>query len=84
MNKEFVLSNLREAREEIDKTIEELESDPEYEEPEFLVAMMHLYHHVNFAWNARNSTQAQSADCSDGDFNRWGHYPTDLPLMLLE
>jgi len=82
MNKEFLLFNLREAQEEITKTINDLEADADYDEPELSVAMMHLYHHVNTALNARHSTPAESKACSDADFNRWGSYPTDLELML--
>ena len=84
MNTGFLLFNLREAQEEIEKTIRELETNSDYGEPEFSVAMMHLYHHVNTAWNARNSTPDESKNCSDEDFNRWGNYPSDLELMLLE
>jgi hypothetical protein len=83
MNKNFLLFNLREAQEEITKTINDLETDAEYDEPEFSVAMMHLYHHVNTAWNARHSTPEQSKNCSDADFNRWGAYPNDLELMFV-
>ena len=84
MNKEFILFNLREAQEELDRTIKELDVDPEYGEPELSVAMMHLYHHVNTAWNARNSTPEASDECSDEDFNRWGRHPSDIQLMKVE
>lgn len=84
LNTNFLLFNLCEAQEELEKTINELETEPEYDEPELSVAMMHLYHHVNTAWNARNSTPDESKDCSDEDFDRWGSYPQDLELMLLE
>jgi hypothetical protein len=83
MNKDFVLFNLREAQEEIEKTIHDLETDVEYDEPEFLVAMMHLYHHVNTAWNARNSTPDQSKTCSEDDFKRWRRCPNDTELLLV-
>jgi len=83
MNKDFLLFNLREAQEEITKTINDLQTDADYDEPEFYVAMMHLYHHVNTAWNARHSTPEQSKTCSDADFNRWGGYPADLETMFV-
>ena len=84
MNTNFLLFNLGDAREELDKTISDLETDADYGEAELSVAMMHLYHHVNTAWNAPNSTPEESKNCSDEDFNRWGRYPNDLELMLLE
>jgi hypothetical protein len=46
--------------------------------------MSHLYHHVNTAWNARNSTNEESMECSDEDFNRWGRYPSDLEVMSVD
>ena len=84
MNKDFILFNLREAEEEITKTINDLQTEAEYDEPEFSVALMHLFHHVNTAWNARHTTAEQSNQCSDADFNRWGTYPTDLDLLLVD
>jgi hypothetical protein len=84
MNKSAILFNLVEAKEELDRTIEELETDSEYGEPELSVAMMHLFHHVNTAWNARHSTPEEWKICSDEDFNRWGRYPTDLEEMAVE
>ena len=66
MNTDFLLFNLREAQEEIEKTIRDLETDSDYGEPEFFVAIMHLYHHVNTAWNARDSTPEQSKNCLTG------------------
>lgn len=84
MNRDFVLFNLREAREEIDRSVKDLEGNPEYSWEEFSVAMMHLYHHVNTAWNARNSTAEQSENCSDEDFKNWSRYPSDLDPLGVE
>jgi hypothetical protein len=38
MNKDFLLFNLREAQEEIERTIKDLETDAEYGEAQFSVA----------------------------------------------
>ena len=84
MNTNYLLFNLREAREQLDQTIAALETDSDYGEPELSVEMAHLYHHVNTAWNARNSTAAQSNLCSDEDFNKWSRYPSDLREFQLE
>jgi hypothetical protein len=78
LNTSYVLFNLREALEQIDKAIRDLESDPEYSDADLWVAMTHLYHHVNVAWNAGNSTVEESAKCSAEDFKKWSHYPADL------
>ena len=84
MNKDFVLFHLNEAHDALDQTIKDLESDPEYGEGGFLVDMAHLYHHVNSAWNARDSTPEQSRICSREDFNKWSRYPDDLEVMQQE
>ena len=62
MNKNVILFNLVEAKKVLDRTIKELETDFEYGEPELSVAMMHLSHHVNTAWNARDSTSGGVGD----------------------
>jgi hypothetical protein len=80
MNNDYVLFHLREAADELRTTIRELETDPEYGYGDFVVAMMHLYHHVNTAWNAKEATQEQAAACSDEDFHRWRQFPADLDM----
>ena len=81
MNREWVLFHLTEARDEINKTLKEIRETPDYGYGEFWVAMQHLYHHVNTAWNARDATATQVEKPTDDDFNRWSQFPTDLPAM---
>lgn len=57
MNKDFVLFNLREAHESLQRIIKDIESQPDYDYGEYIVEMTHLYHHVNTAWNAQNINQ---------------------------
>jgi hypothetical protein len=83
VNRDYVLYNLREAKEDLERTINELQSDPQYEYGDFVVAMSHLYLHINTAWNARNSTKTQSEECSEADFNRWRQFPDPVDLLLL-
>ena len=82
MNREWVLFHLREAHGEIAKTIGEIEDTPDYGYGEFWVAMQHLYHHLNTAWNAREASVEQVEHLTDNDFKRWSRYPTDLPMMM--
>ncbi len=83
MNKEHLLFHLNEAREELEQTIRACESDTDYSEAELFVAMQHLYHHINTAWNARGLNRDRIAQATDQDFNNWGAFPTDLePLAL--
>ncbi len=82
MNKDYVLVQLREAREELERTIRELREDPDYDYGEFVVAMTHLYHHVNTAWNARDVSHERAETCSENDFRQWRQFPTDLDVSV--
>jgi hypothetical protein len=81
MNRDWVLFHLRQAHEELARTIAELEQDPEYEYGDYWPAMQHLYHHLNTAWNAREATPQEVDRAGDPEFNRWSAFPTDLPMM---
>ena len=81
MNRDWVLSHLTDAQEEIATTVREIQETPDYGYGEFMVAMQHLYHHLNTAWNSRDATDAEVKAHTDEDYNRWGRMPTDLPLM---
>lgn len=78
MNREWVVWNLREAKEELDRTISHLESDAEYDWPELSVAVVHLYHHLNTAWNSRDAPRERVEPISQEDFDRWRQMPDDL------
>lgn len=41
------------------------------------VALDHAFFHLNFAWNRRNASPERIRACSDGDFGRWGRFPTE-------
>lgn len=81
MNKEWVLSNLKESKEAIENIISEIKTDPEYEYGNYVVDMGHVYHHLNFAWNSRNATEEQARACTHENFKKWGRLPMDLPMM---
>jgi hypothetical protein len=81
MNREWVLHHLGEAQAEIAATIAEIKETQDYGYGEFWVAMQHLYHHLNTAWNSRDSTREQVEKATDQDFNRWSQLPADLPMM---
>ncbi len=82
MNREYVLWNLKEAADELQRTIGELEQDPDYDYGEFVVAMSHLYHHINTAWNAQSVTKTESDECSEENFHKWRSMPTNADLLL--
>ena len=81
MNRQWVLHHLSEAQGEIAAIIAEIEKTPDYGYGEFWVALQHLYHHLNTAWNSRDATPDQVENATDGDFKRWSRFPEDLPMM---
>ncbi|MBI5695356.1 MAG: hypothetical protein HZC51_06395 [Nitrospirae bacterium] len=90
MNKQskmHMISNLLEAREEIDAIIKELAGKPEHGEGGLSVRFAHIYHHINFAWNIRNiklNKEDRIAVCSEEDFNDWRQFPQDMVEWLSE
>lgn len=82
MNKEAILFHLREAKEELDRTINELATDTEYDCGDFILGMGHLYHHLNTAWNGRDASPDRHRDCAQQDFDSWRKFPTNAELRL--
>jgi len=82
MNKEYILYNLKEALKQLSNTIHDLETDKNYEYGDFRVDMEHLYHHVNTAWNAKNSSEEESRECSESNFQIWRQFPVDIDLIV--
>ncbi|HET7452327.1 MAG TPA: hypothetical protein VFL12_06270 [Thermoanaerobaculia bacterium] len=80
MNREYVLFNLREAESALAATIRGLEAENGFDEESLLRAMMHLYLHVNTAWNARNATAEEARECSVSNFREWRHFPGDIAM----
>lgn len=82
MNKQAVLFHLKEAKEELDRTIKELEKDPRFREAQLLVQMGHMYHHLNTAWNGRKASTARHNKSAQIDFDMWRKFPTNKEMML--
>ncbi|MBI5684989.1 MAG: hypothetical protein HZC54_07900 [Verrucomicrobia bacterium] len=82
MNRDAVLFHLREAKEELDRTIGEIENDQSYDYAEFHVAMSHLYHHLNTAWNGRDASAERHRECIQSDFDAWRKFSSDADLLL--
>ncbi len=78
MNKEYILYNLKEAQNQLISIINDLSTDGEYNELTYFSEMRHVFHHLNTAWNARNSTKEESIACSEENFNKWRDFPQDL------
>ena len=83
MNRNVVLFHLREAAEQLKKTIQGLESAADYGPEEFEVEMGHLYHHLNTAWNGRNQTDKQFQKGTQKDFDRFRKFPKEKEFVYL-
>ena len=59
-----------------------LTTTPEYASEEFLVAMGHLYHHLNTAWNGREASPERTARAAREDFDAWRQFPSNEELLL--
>ena len=80
MNKSLILFHLREAQEELTRTIAKLDIAEAVDEIEFEIAIAHMYNHLNTAWNARAVSDEQTAAQSDDDFFRWRAFPKDISM----
>ena len=72
--REFILANIEEAKEELDKIQLALSND-DYGEFDFRGDLGHAYHHLNFAWNSRNASDDELAQLSDSNFAKWSKFP---------
>jgi hypothetical protein len=84
MNRRVVLFHLREAADELNRTVEELARDSRYTEESLEIAMGHTYHHLNTAWNGRNQTDKRHRECTDRDFNRFRKFPKEREFAYLD
>src|ERR1041385_6177530 len=82
MNKRVILFHLKEAKEELDRTIEEIGKGGEYDVPEFRVAMSQWYHHLNTAWNGREMSDEAFGEGSQVEFDLFRKFPSNEEMML--
>lgn len=75
--RKIIISNLREAKFEIDSIIERLENEQNYTLGSFGVDLEHAYHHMNFAWNIRGVSDVNAViHLSHNNFIKWSKYPS--------
>jgi len=78
LNWEIILSNLAEARQQLEKIELQVKTGEAPAEGEFQVMLEHTYHHLNFAWNLRRISTTKYARLTDEEFNQSGKFPKDL------
>ena len=85
INAEIVLSNISEAREELEQIEALARSGEELEYGELVVMFAHAYRHMNWAWNARQASDEEYGHMTGEGFSEWSKFPTELePLIGVE
>ena len=78
LNWKMIKSNLIEARQELEKIESRIESGDLPHEGDLQVMVEHVFHHLNFAWNARRFSMKRYSELTDEDFNLFGKFPEDI------
>jgi len=78
MNSKYIQYNLREAKDSIDLILKEIGANSDYDSEELAIDIGHIYHHINTAWNSRNSSEAESIECIETNYNRWRQFPSEI------
>jgi hypothetical protein len=78
LNWEIVLSNLAEAREQLEQVELRVQAGNPPAGGEFQIMPEHAYHHLNFAWNVRRVTTGRYSRLTEDEFNRWSRFPKEL------
>ena len=82
MNKDWVQFHLTHAHEALGQLITDMKADQDYDYGEYVVDMSHVYHHLNTAWNSRDTTEDAARECSEEDFYRWRQFPGEEEIYL--
>ncbi len=82
MNLKNIKFHLEEAQEELDAIVNQISKNKDYEYGEFSVAMSHLYHHLNTAWNSRDASEKEVQECADQNFKKWRRFPRQDELIF--
>lgn len=78
LNWGIILSNLAEAREQIEEIEKRAKDEKKPSEIELQIWLEHVYHHLNFAWNIRHKTTLNYSTLSDEEFNEWSKFPAEM------
>ncbi|MGE5086477.1 MAG: hypothetical protein ACM3MG_09275 [Bacillota bacterium] len=79
MNTKFIVYNFQEIEEEIAIVMSRIRKGMSHEE--YYKSVQHIYHHLNIAWNARESLPEGVADLDDPRMDEWKEFPKDLKLI---
>ena len=79
MNTKFISYNFEEIQEEVDLVLKKMNNG--MTEEEFYKAAQHIYHHLNIAWNSRDTQPHIVFDLDDPRMQDWMKFPTDIRLL---
>ena len=78
LNSKIILSNISEAREELQRIEEIISKNKNIDEIDFEIRLRHAYHHLNTAWNTRRLETKKYANMTYEQFHEWGLFPPGM------
>lgn len=78
LNWEIIISNLADAREQLQAIEKRIKDGDPPKEGEFQVQIEHALHHLAFAWNIRHISTKRYGKLSDKEFDEWSKFPPEL------
>lgn len=76
ISKSWIRFELQDAQEELTHIMDDLQNNSDYGAAEYQIAMAHLYHHINSAWNARHASMEDIE--SQEKYDEWEQFPKDI------
>ena len=70
----LLVSRLDDARQHLEKLVDDMAANGSIEEEELRVALGHIYAHLNRAWHTRD----QTADVAETDWAQISRFPNDV------
>jgi hypothetical protein len=75
LNRDWILSNLKIANEQMTEIIKEIETNSDFNDGDFIGPISHLYQHINTVWNSRYESESAVMECTQEDHDKWGKLP---------
>jgi hypothetical protein len=83
LNRALVRRQIEEAREQLEDLEARLKKGPRLSEEELEILLGHAYHHLNFAWNSRHSSERAYRNLTDAQFQKWGRVPVRVAENMI-
>ncbi|MFA5354733.1 MAG: hypothetical protein WC291_10930 [Thermodesulfovibrionales bacterium] len=81
-NKKDILSNLIESKAALDRMVNEIEKDDDFDFDGYYSDMQHIYHHLNTAWHIRKEKEETLRKCTQEDFYQWRKFPDEFDMGM--